>query len=109
VVLKDKPISDPKVADVLTGLMQLKEICVDFEQRKLKIEQLENDLDALKNRILNTKIHQVSSDTINQSINHWQYTCTSSTTFSTEHILGVAPGNICICDCRYSNFHFARF
>jgi hypothetical protein len=68
VVLKDKPISDPKVDDVLTGLMQLKEICVDIEQRKLKMEQLENNLDALKNRILNTKIHQVSSDTINQPL-----------------------------------------
>jgi hypothetical protein len=62
VVLKDKPISDAKVADVLTGITQWKQACVDVETARLNVKQLESNLGALKNRILNTKIDQVSSD-----------------------------------------------
>jgi hypothetical protein len=62
VLFKDKHISDPKVDDLLTRVRQCKQACVDVEEARLKKEQLDNNLDALRKRILNMKIDQVSTD-----------------------------------------------
>jgi hypothetical protein len=71
VLLKDEPITDAKVDDVLSKVITWKQSCVDVEKARLHIQQLESNLDALRKLVLKTKItpqpppqqpDQVSSD-----------------------------------------------